>query len=571
MCTFPSLRKKKKKKKEKKKKRMLDQINKNLKKMISIANEKYNLELTEHIIMKPLVMIIGNQSAAKSSFLNHIYGNLKIRKTGSQAIDTHFTLIETVSEEQFEKLKTTTKKKEKREIADYERAFNEQNIMENIAYLELTTTEKYERYQQYFQGPLSRLFTAKEMNMLRAIIVNEKYVKPTQTNPEKAILTKNVLFLDTPGFNDYSKENIPHIDIMHFFFKQCAKCLVMLDCMQLSSIQSTISLLRLLMVWDNKETILKQMKKKQTNSITEAAMGDPTQNNNSFLLKASTIGINMIMTQTTGPLWQVIKPFATNHIQAYMNTQPKKESLKKEEEGDTLYSKSSNLYDIVNLVITKIDQCDDIPAAYLELGLSIGDKLPRPVSDHIHTMGIPWEQQKRRVIYQGRNYTDLMKDIKEQPYLADTLLENVYNQMLRVPRESIRIGDLKRVERLIDNFQHHETQIACSRAYVEYVFSEIQRCRESRTAFDNVFSSVTHFISKPFSQIEKLYRQSMGLANMEFEEEEDESIIYPTPTPLKKSIRERPVASRPTWYNPFTSRTTFDEVGDSWDLEDDHD
>jgi GTPase SAR1 family protein len=50
------------------------------------------------------IQVMGDQSSGKSSLVNYLFGNISVRETGSQAIDTQFTIIETVSEHTFKKL-----------------------------------------------------------------------------------------------------------------------------------------------------------------------------------------------------------------------------------------------------------------------------------------------------------------------------------------------------------------------------------------------------------------------------------------------------------------------------------
>lgn len=54
---------------------------------------------------------MGDQSSGKSSLVNYLFGDIAVRETGSQAIDTQFTILETVSEHQFIKLVTKQKYK----------------------------------------------------------------------------------------------------------------------------------------------------------------------------------------------------------------------------------------------------------------------------------------------------------------------------------------------------------------------------------------------------------------------------------------------------------------------------
>jgi archaellum biogenesis ATPase FlaH len=69
---------------------------KNLETLCEIGKNSYNLEFSKTPLSKSLLLLLGDQSSGKSSFINHLFKGLQIRRTGSEQVDTSYTIIETV-------------------------------------------------------------------------------------------------------------------------------------------------------------------------------------------------------------------------------------------------------------------------------------------------------------------------------------------------------------------------------------------------------------------------------------------------------------------------------------------
>jgi ribosome biogenesis GTPase A len=61
------------------------------KQKIETIAKSYNIQLPDGIpyTQKRMVMIVGDQSSGKSSFINYLFGNLEVREVGARAVDSH--------------------------------------------------------------------------------------------------------------------------------------------------------------------------------------------------------------------------------------------------------------------------------------------------------------------------------------------------------------------------------------------------------------------------------------------------------------------------------------------------
>ena len=156
-----------------------------LEEIADIAKEDFKLEFSKTPLSKNVLTILGDQSSGnnikkkkkfflkhkvspklnyfnkkgKSSFINHLFG-IPIRETGSNAIDTQFTIIETVPDEEFQEL-TSVLKNEKIEYDDLLKPIQRTKTdkRKNVVWYELKQIQKMNRYRQFYESNLREIFT----------------------------------------------------------------------------------------------------------------------------------------------------------------------------------------------------------------------------------------------------------------------------------------------------------------------------------------------------------------------------------------------------------------------------
>eukprot|EP01094_Clydonella_sp_ATCC50884_P018758 TRINITY_DN3529_c0_g2_i16.p2 TRINITY_DN3529_c0_g2~~TRINITY_DN3529_c0_g2_i16.p2 ORF type:complete len:198 (-),score=77.35 TRINITY_DN3529_c0_g2_i16:1383-1976(-) len=72
--------------------------------------ERWRVPNTHKPFAKNVVCMLGTTSSGKSSFVNHFFG-VGVKKTAMCQLDTHFTLVEVIPEEDFAKLVGATYKR----------------------------------------------------------------------------------------------------------------------------------------------------------------------------------------------------------------------------------------------------------------------------------------------------------------------------------------------------------------------------------------------------------------------------------------------------------------------------
>ena len=149
--------------------------------LVDIATN-FGLEFCKTPLSKSIALILGDQSSGKSSLINHLF-NTEIRIVGANAVDTAFTIIETVPEDEFEQLcgpnyrgrgVTLTPEQLSQPIT---RSHTDER--KHVLWTELLEGEKMSRYRQFYESHLRNVFT-KHRELIKAIVINEKYVFGTE-------------------------------------------------------------------------------------------------------------------------------------------------------------------------------------------------------------------------------------------------------------------------------------------------------------------------------------------------------------------------------------------------------
>ncbi|KAL0482757.1 hypothetical protein AKO1_000332, partial [Acrasis kona] len=167
----------------------LEDLKQKCSELVQLARDTYKLEFTDKPLDKSVLLIMGEQSSGKSSLINYLFGDISVRVTGSEAIDTQFTLIETVSKETFMKLVGESNyknlyRKNKDRVADYvflKEPFrsDREDWRKDIVWTSLSPTLIKSRYEQLYGGKMNEIFSQHE-HLVKAIVINEKFVKGTE-------------------------------------------------------------------------------------------------------------------------------------------------------------------------------------------------------------------------------------------------------------------------------------------------------------------------------------------------------------------------------------------------------
>ncbi|EFC44379.1 predicted protein [Naegleria gruberi] len=161
--------------------------------MADIAKESYELDFSKIPLNKNVVLVLGDQSAGKSSFVNYLFSGSSIRETGANAIDTQFTILECVSEKEFRNIVGISKydnlmkefNRKKRDpnfdIDEWKSQPLERQITderENILYCELSQTDKMNRYRQFYDSTMKTVLI-KHHELVKAYVVNARFIDGT--------------------------------------------------------------------------------------------------------------------------------------------------------------------------------------------------------------------------------------------------------------------------------------------------------------------------------------------------------------------------------------------------------
>lgn len=136
-----------------------DQLLDKLSEIVDLAKNHYKLEFCKSPLTKNVLTVLGDQSSGKSSFINYLFG-FPVRTSGPNAIDTQFTILETVPESEFKELCQLYNPKVQISKEDLNKPLERSKTdpRKNVVWYELTQLQKMYRYRQFYESNLSELF-----------------------------------------------------------------------------------------------------------------------------------------------------------------------------------------------------------------------------------------------------------------------------------------------------------------------------------------------------------------------------------------------------------------------------
>eukprot|EP01080_Neovahlkampfia_damariscottae_P003954 gene3954-7210_t len=372
-----------------------------LEEIADIAKEDFKLEFSKTPLSKNVLTILGDQSSGnilhiifekkilkviqqiyssntikgKSSFINHLFG-IPIRETGSNAIDTQFTIIETVPDEEFQEL-TSGLKNEKIEYDDLlepiqrTKTDKRKNVVCNEIVNAIVINEKYiigtpfeEKLKNSKKKSEEKKVQPKEKNLT-------EYFNPWTSSKileNNEPVVKSLIIIDTPGFNDESMTDPQkfkaNIDVLEFFFTQSSLVLFLVSTDHMLSIGCSLHMLQLTLLDQDTKKLMYEQAIKEINGSKGPGF------------------VESLLTGAYSMMEERVKGLLPN---GYSN-----------ESGVKHHFFGASMYEKLYFVINKIDLCKKPNTAFFEFGCSIGRKfkyLPLPTSSHVLGIGIPQEQK----------------------------------------------------------------------------------------------------------------------------------------------------------------------------------
>eukprot|EP00013_Stygamoeba_regulata_P004858 CAMPEP_0177633112 /NCGR_PEP_ID=MMETSP0447-20121125/2659_1 /TAXON_ID=0 /ORGANISM="Stygamoeba regulata, Strain BSH-02190019" /LENGTH=539 /DNA_ID=CAMNT_0019134741 /DNA_START=68 /DNA_END=1684 /DNA_ORIENTATION=- len=185
--------------------------------------QKWKIENPQELFLKTVVLMLGTTSAGKSSFVNYFY-KISVKHSAIYQLDTHFTIIEVVSEEEFSRLLSPT---------PYTYKHIPQEVLQsplphshderrNQVYVTLDCSETLTRYPQFETSPLFRKHA-----LVSAVLINDAYLLGSEA--EKFTL-RNTLFIDSPGFTSDAplSQMRANVDALHRLVRVADACVFLL-------------------------------------------------------------------------------------------------------------------------------------------------------------------------------------------------------------------------------------------------------------------------------------------------------------------------------------------------------
>jgi GTPase SAR1 family protein len=413
----------------------MDELMSQLEEMVELAKTHYKLDFCKAPLTKNVLTILGDQSSGKSSFINHLFG-LQVRQTGSNAIDTQFTILETVSEKEFAELCPNYDDKISFTQEDLDVPIERSKIdkRKNIVWCELKQIQKMHRYKQFYESMLRDIFV-KYNDLVCAIVINEKFIHGTSLEKKLfAVQEEKLKQRQQEKQEERSKrpprkqpiismdDSVSVIDFRNLEVDERAVYLEERDEVDVIEVSSR-PIVRDLIIIDtpgfNDETLSDISKFKSNIDVLEFFF---SQSSLALFLVSTdhmmSIGCSLHMLQLTlldpdtkkliiqqsKDLWKskdkgsgIIESLLTGaydmmdvKIKGLMNKGYQTDSSVKHQFFGAM------IYEKVYFVINKIDLCKKPSTAFYEFGCSIGRKfkyLPLPVADHVLSIGVPFEQK----------------------------------------------------------------------------------------------------------------------------------------------------------------------------------
>lgn len=263
-------------------------------------------------------------------------------------------------------------------------------------------------------------FRGKDLNNIQDWFSNKNIkVVHNQEKEKDRPIVKDLIIIDTPGFNDESVNDVDkfkaNIDILEFFFSQSSLVLFLVSTDHMLSIGCSLHMLQLtLLDPDTKKSLIQQSKEVKSDSNSESFF--------SSLVSGACKFLKLILDK-----------MVESKLQSFKGKESE-EKIKQQFFGASMYEK-------VYFVINKIDLCKNVNYSFYELGCSIGRKfqyLPLPMAHHIFGIGIPNEQMVKKN-GQLEELEELINTLRDESQLQLRIINHIqyiYQKILEIHNQT---------------------------------------------------------------------------------------------------------------------------------------
>mmetsp|Transcript_10906 Transcript_10906/g.40664 ORF Transcript_10906/g.40664 Transcript_10906/m.40664 type:complete len:637 (-) Transcript_10906:85-1995(-) len=496
--------------------------------LISIASQYYKLDFSQTPLLKPLLLLSGAQSSGKSSIINYLY-SMSLRRVGEQAVDEKFSIIECISEREFLDLASQSAKRDIHSSSRQQkykdaskfnfksakdmhwlmkpRPENASDEREGVVWYKLTPLQTMQRYKQFYENSeLGEIL--RSHNLLEGIVVNDKFVRGTELNPDEKPIARDVILIDTPGINDESVGSLnkfrAYIRVLEFFYKQAQYCFFVSDPSHLRSIGNALHMLELTIAdADTKQKVFETVGKEIAQRNSSRGLDSSQRGASSTGATAPSSGIsfslsNLIVDVAASALHRTV-PFLNNAGNTSTDLKPE------ENDSDFRYVGAS-LYEKLYFIINKADKIRSLPSAFFEFGLSMGRNIqhfPLPHSNRVLAIALPMEQrfQMHRYGYSVDEQADLKK------------FEKLFESMRWDGRThgELVVAQLADLENILSGLRGEHTKKQCLLFYIDFVYRSIQNARQGDSNyFSSTFRRLKHYYTEPWSRAQALYKEVLS-------------------------------------------------------------
>mmetsp|Transcript_21349 Transcript_21349/g.29365 ORF Transcript_21349/g.29365 Transcript_21349/m.29365 type:complete len:583 (-) Transcript_21349:54-1802(-) len=207
---------------------------------------------------KNVVNLIGTISSGKSSFVNFFYG-LYVKKVALSQLDTHWTIVEMVSEDEFKSLVGPNYRYCKLTPADImgsDGVESEKRLNRLILYLDPNDTlSRYEQFTSFAE-------TFRNHRLVRTILINGAYLDQLNgSGPRVNRRRKNTILIDSPGFGHEEKmDDIEtNLAVLQYFYHLSHLTLFFIPSTQLTSVSTQLEVLELSILYAHYDKSVKKL------------------------------------------------------------------------------------------------------------------------------------------------------------------------------------------------------------------------------------------------------------------------------------------------------------------------
>lgn len=200
---------------------------------------------------KNVVSVLGMTSSGKSSLINYFFG-MHVKRVAQQEIDTQFTIVETVPEEEFKRWVPDYRRKPGSELGPphvvSEKTGTSSDPFRNVGYVVLDANQTCSRYDQF--ESFASVF--RKHQLIQSVLINEFYLYPVYPTVVDGVdIRKQTILIDSPGFTAESdaRKLEGNLRILQFIYQLSQLTLFCICSDSLSLVAGQVHLLELSLIY----------------------------------------------------------------------------------------------------------------------------------------------------------------------------------------------------------------------------------------------------------------------------------------------------------------------------------